>query len=93
MKAPCNFQIKVMHGHLEATAAKKTETLDEGHTYDVTPEYYINDTRNPAIYRMRPNTIAGTSTAHAGPLQNRARNLASREKDASRKWLSPALSV
>jgi hypothetical protein len=22
MKAPCNFQIKVMHGHLEATAAK-----------------------------------------------------------------------
>ncbi|HSY32007.1 MAG TPA: hypothetical protein VLA42_08470 [Verrucomicrobiae bacterium] len=49
MKAPCDFQIKVMHRHLEATAAKETETLDEGHTYDVTPEFYINDTRNPAI--------------------------------------------
>jgi hypothetical protein len=49
MKAPCDFQVKVMHGHLEATAAKETETLDEGHTYDVTPEFYINDTRNPAI--------------------------------------------
>jgi hypothetical protein len=49
MKAPCDFQIKVLHGHLEATAAKETETLDQGHTYDVTPEFYINDTRNPAI--------------------------------------------
>lgn len=49
MKAPCDFQIKVMHGHLQATAAKETETLDEGHTYDVTPEFYIDDTRNPAI--------------------------------------------
>ena len=49
MKAPCDFQIKVMHGDLEATAGKETETLDQGHTYDVTPEFYINDTRNPAI--------------------------------------------
>jgi hypothetical protein len=49
MKAPCEFQIKVMHGHLEATAAKETETLDEGHTYDVTPEFHITDSRSPAI--------------------------------------------
>lgn len=49
MKAPCDFQIKVMHGHLQATAAKETETLDEGHPYDVTPEFYISDTRNPPI--------------------------------------------
>src|ERR1700722_19886725 len=45
MKAPCDFQIKVMHGRLEATAAKETKTLDEGHTYDVTPEFDISDTQ------------------------------------------------
>src|ERR1700722_3429527 len=67
MKAPCNFQIKVMHGHLEATAAKETETLDQGHTYDVTPEFYINDTRNPAISPDAPEYHPGHQHGTCGP--------------------------
>lgn len=67
MKAPCDFQIKVMHGHLEVTAAKETETLDEGHTYDVTPEFYINDTRNPAISPDAPEYHSGHQHSTCGP--------------------------
>jgi hypothetical protein len=59
MRAPCDFQIKVMHGHLEATAGKETETLDEGHTYDVTPEFHINDSRDPAISPDAPEYRRG----------------------------------
>jgi len=59
MKAPYDFQIKVMHGHLEATAGKETETLDEGHAYDVTPEFYINDSCNPAISPDAPEYHRG----------------------------------
>jgi len=73
MKAPCDFQIKVMHGHLEATAAKETEKLDQGHTYDVTPEFYINDTRNPAIspnaseyHRGHQHSTCGLATKSGG---------------------------
>ena len=67
MKASCDFQIKVMHGHLQATAAKETETLDEGHTYDVTPEFYINDTRNPAISPDAPEYHPGHQHSTCGP--------------------------
>jgi hypothetical protein len=66
MKAPCDFQIKVLHGHLEATAAKETETLDQGHTYDVTPEFYINDTRNPAISPDAPEYHRGHQHSTCG---------------------------
>jgi hypothetical protein len=73
MKAPCDFQIKVLHGHLEATAVKETETLDQGHTYDVTPEFYINDTRNPAIspdapeyHRGHQHTTCGLAARSGG---------------------------
>jgi hypothetical protein len=66
MKAPCDFQIKVMHGQLEATASKETETLDEGHTYDVTPEFYISDTRNPAISPDAPEYHRGNQHTTCG---------------------------
>ena len=66
MKATCDFQIKVMHGHLEATAAKETETLDEGHTYDVTPEFCINDSRNPAISPDAPEYHRGHQHSTCG---------------------------
>ena len=66
MKAPCDFQIKVMHGHLEATAGKETETLDAGHTYDVTPEFYINDSRNPAISPDAPEYHRGHQHSTCG---------------------------
>jgi hypothetical protein len=49
MNATCDVQIKVMHGKLEATSGKETRTLEEGHAYDVTPEFLVNDSRNPAI--------------------------------------------
>ena len=47
----------------------------------------------PCDFQIRVITIAGISTVHAGRLRNRAGNLASREKDASRKWLSLPLSA
>src|ERR1700676_5416082 len=49
MNATCDVQIKVMHGNLVATAGKETKTLEEGHFYDVIPEFSVNDSRNPAI--------------------------------------------
>jgi hypothetical protein len=49
MNATCYIQIKVMHGNLEATAGKETRTLEDGHAYDVIPEFSVNDSRNPAI--------------------------------------------
>jgi hypothetical protein len=59
INAPCDFRIKVMHGNLEATAGKETKTLEKGHFYDVTPEFYVNDSRSPAI-------LPGTSEYHRG---------------------------
>src|ERR1700676_2063350 len=49
MNSTCDVQIKVMHGRLETTSGKETRTLEEGHAYDVTPEFLVNDSRNPAI--------------------------------------------
>jgi hypothetical protein len=49
MNATCDIQIKVMHGNLEAHTGKETRTLEEGHAYDVVPEFSVNDSRNPAI--------------------------------------------
>jgi hypothetical protein len=68
MKAPCDFQIKVMHGYLEAAVAKETKTLDQGHTYDVAPEFYINDTRNPAISPDAPEYHPGHQHNTCGPV-------------------------
>jgi hypothetical protein len=59
INAPCDFRIKVMHGNLKATAGKETKTLEKGQLYDVTPEFYVNDTRSPAI-------SLGTSEYHRG---------------------------
>ena len=59
INAPCDFRIKVMHGNLEATAGKETKTLETGHLYDVTPEFYVNDSHSPAI-------SPGTSEYHRG---------------------------
>src|ERR1700681_383825 len=49
MNATCDVQIKVVHGNLVATSGKETKTLEEGHAYDVIPEFSVNDSRNPAI--------------------------------------------
>jgi hypothetical protein len=49
MNATCDLQIKVMHGNLEATSGKETKILEEGHAYDVIPEFDVHDSRNPAI--------------------------------------------
>jgi len=49
MNATCDVQIKVIHGNLVATAGKETKALEEGHAYDVIPEFNVNDSRNPAI--------------------------------------------
>jgi hypothetical protein len=49
MNATCDVQIKVMHGNLVASVGKETKTLEEGHFYDVIPEFSVNDSRNPAI--------------------------------------------
>lgn len=49
MNSTCDLQIKVVHGNLEATAGKETRTLEEGHAYDVIPEFSVDDSRNPAI--------------------------------------------
>jgi hypothetical protein len=49
MNSTCDLQIKVMHGNLAVTAGKETRTLEEGHAYDVVPEFSVNDSRNPAI--------------------------------------------
>ena len=92
MNASCDFQIKVMHGHLQATAAKETETLDEGHPYDVIPEFYIGDSRNPAI---SPDAIR----YHRGhqhstcALAAKSGHPASPRKDTSRNSLSSARSA
>jgi len=49
MNATCDLQVKVTHGNLEATAGKETRTLEEGHSYDVIPEFEVHDSRSPAI--------------------------------------------
>jgi hypothetical protein len=49
LNSTCDVQIKVVHGNLEATTGKETKRLEEGHAYDVTPEFSVNDSRNPAI--------------------------------------------
>jgi hypothetical protein len=49
MNSACDLQIKVMRGNLVATTGKETKTLEEGHAYDVIPEFSVNDSRNPAI--------------------------------------------
>jgi hypothetical protein len=49
MNGTCDLQIKVEHGNLEAMSGKETKTLEEGHAYDVIPEFSVNDSRNPAI--------------------------------------------
>lgn len=49
MNSSCDLQIKVQHGTLEATSGKETKTLEEAHSYDVIPEYSVNESRNPAI--------------------------------------------
>jgi hypothetical protein len=49
LNSTCDVQIKVVHGNLEATTGKETKTLEEGHAYDVTPEFSVNDSRNPAV--------------------------------------------
>jgi hypothetical protein len=49
INTPCDFRIKVVHGNLEATAGKETKTLEKDRLYDVTPEFSVDDSRNPAI--------------------------------------------
>jgi hypothetical protein len=85
MKAPCDLQIKVMHGHLKAIAAKETKTLDQGHTYEVARNSTLMTYATRQSHLTSLNIIAGISREHAGWLRKRAGNLASREKDASRK--------
>jgi hypothetical protein len=65
MKAPCDFQIKVMHGHLAALRRRKQKRLTRG-TPTMSPRNSILMTHaTRQSHRMRPNTIAGISTAHA----------------------------
>ena len=45
MNSACDLQIKVQHGTLEATAGKETKTLEEAHSYDVTPEFSVHDSQ------------------------------------------------
>jgi hypothetical protein len=49
MNSPCDLQIKVQKGMLEATSGKESKTLEENHAYDVIPEVEVKDSRNPAI--------------------------------------------
>jgi hypothetical protein len=49
LNSTCDVQIKVVHGNLEATTGKETKRLEEGHAYDVTPEFSVSDSRDPAI--------------------------------------------
>jgi hypothetical protein len=79
LNSTCDVQIKVVHGNLDATTGKETKTLEEGHAYDVTPEFSVNDSRNPAIspdaseyHRGHQHTTcalaakSGPRPAHAG---------------------------
>jgi hypothetical protein len=44
-----DLQIKVTHGNLEVRTGRETKTLEEGHAYEVIPEFSVNGSRNPAI--------------------------------------------
>jgi hypothetical protein len=63
INAPCDLRIKVIHGNLEATAGKESKTIEKGQLYAVTPEFYVNDSRNSAI-------SPDTSEYHSGHQHN-----------------------
>jgi hypothetical protein len=91
INAQCDLRIKVIHGNLEATAGKESKTIEKGQLYAVTPESMTHAAQR--FHRVRPNTIAVTSTVHAHWLPTREVNLTSREEVASRKCLSSPPSV
>jgi hypothetical protein len=49
LNSPCDVQITSEHGKLEATAGKETKKIEEGHSYDVRPEFMVDDSRVPAV--------------------------------------------
>jgi hypothetical protein len=54
IKAPCELQIGVQRGSLEATVGMETKTLNEGHSYAIIPEVSIIYSRTPAISPDEP---------------------------------------
>jgi hypothetical protein len=59
LNGACDLQIKVTHGNLEVRTGRETKTLEEGHAYDVIPEFSVNDSRNPAISPEAPEYHRG----------------------------------
>jgi len=49
LNSPCDVQITSQHGKLEARAGKETKTIEDAHSYDVRPEFTVEDSRVPAI--------------------------------------------
>jgi hypothetical protein len=49
LNAPCDVQIASEHGKLEATVGKEKKTIEDGHSYDVRPDFTVDDSRVPAI--------------------------------------------
>jgi hypothetical protein len=54
IKAPCELQIGVQRGSLEATVGMETKTLNEGHSYAIIPEVSLKYSRAPAISPDEP---------------------------------------
>ena len=47
--SPCEVRIDVEHGSLEVTSGKETKTIDEGHSYRVTPEVSVSALDSTAL--------------------------------------------
>jgi hypothetical protein len=75
LNSPCDVKITSEHGKLEATVGKEKKTIEDGHSYDVRPDFTVDDSRVPAIspddsnyhrgHRHTTCAVAATHGAHA----------------------------
>ena len=49
MNSSCSVQVSSQEGKVDATSGHETKTIEAQHSYDVRPEFNINDSRVPGI--------------------------------------------
>lgn len=49
LNSPCDVKITSEHGKLEATVGKEKKTIEDGHSYNVRPDFSVDDNRVPGV--------------------------------------------
>lgn len=80
INSECSVHVTSQQGKVEATSGHETRTVDGDHAYDVRPEFFVYDSRVPAISPDDPDFHRSHNhkSCPAAPLEHQAAKLATK---------------